>query len=929
MKKLIITSLFFVATTLSLQAQTVGKAVKVPTFSSYGEPMWLQLPQGYTTSIKYPLLIFIHGVGEASPHAWNDPIYMNGDDLYKIYTSTTAGGPSYFREQGWNGKAYNPVTLDSTSFIIISPQATGSGWFKATDIKYFLKYMAANYSVDTNRIYFTGLSAGGSAEVGYLIGTHDVTKADKPYLPAAWVPMSEAYGTSYQWMADSIMHDSIPAWGFGDASGADVHGKNTKDLMDEMNNDVAGYTRFTQYSGGHCCWANFYIPSYTSTIWGGNAMSIYSWMLTKSRTPQAPTPQPPTVNAGTDQTLSASATSTSLTATATPYSGTTITGYSWTQVSGSSATIVSSTSATTSITGLTTGVYVFRMTVTQSDSKTAFDDVQVTIPSSPAPTVNAGTDQNITLTATTVTGTATAGSGATITSTLWTQISGTAATITSPSNLSTTITNLSNGTNVFRLTATQSDGQSTSDDIQVIVNADTGSCGCTYTLDPATPDSATYWKSKAATVAPGSVICLKAGRFNHLNFDGLKGTRENPIIIKNCGGLVTISSGFTYMFRVVNSSWVTVDGSGDPNVFYGIQTKAWNGTLTKAPFSFNGHLTGIKINNVWGDSTTAWGLQIKTTPSDFDSLTWAPYGTIHDVVVRDTKMTNTGSEGYYIGQTDDNNPVKTVTTAGDTITINVDGVQIDTLNFYNNIAMNTQWDGMQISAAKSFVVHDNFIKNYGIENTSSQMDGFVLGGKSYGVFYRNIIDSGNSTGIHLMGYNNGVPPTLIYNNLVINSGWDGINVDDRPNVNKYLNQKYYILNNTIVHPARYGAIFDNSGGTVAPGNKFNNNIIAGAVNTPVVFGSSILPSYVDTTNNAIFSTVAAANFVGGGDYHLQSSSQAFNKTGYNQSAIFLDDLDKNSRNGAYGVGAYRTFIPSIVPVIIRQFLILKGKMIFK
>ena len=335
----------------SSEAQ-VGTAVRVPTYSSYGMPMWLQLPANYRTTRKYLLIVFFHGLGESSTYAWNDNYYMNGNDLAKVYTN--AQSLPYFRENGWNGAAYDFKRSITDTFIIISPQQGSSGWSRSTDVYYFLNYMKNNYSIDTNRIYMTGLSAGGRTTVNYAEGAastdQPVSGSQRPYIPAAIVPMSEAGGNPIQAEANAIVADSIRAWGFGDPVG-DAHGGKTQDLITYMNVAKAGFGRFTSYSGGHCCWGTFYTPTYKEKI-GSDSMNIYSWMLQFSRGTDS---VGMTANAGTDQNLSAGTTSTTLSGSGTPSTGHSITGYGWSQISGTSATIVSPTSASTSITGLTAG----------------------------------------------------------------------------------------------------------------------------------------------------------------------------------------------------------------------------------------------------------------------------------------------------------------------------------------------------------------------------------------------------------------------------------------------------------------------------------------------------------------------------------------------------------------------------------------------
>ncbi len=53
--------------------------------------------------------------------------------------------------------------------------------------------------------------------------------------------------------------------------------------------------------------------------------------------------------------------------------------YSWKIISGSAATITSPNSLSTSVTGLSAGTYVFRLTVTEADHQIAVDDINVVV----------------------------------------------------------------------------------------------------------------------------------------------------------------------------------------------------------------------------------------------------------------------------------------------------------------------------------------------------------------------------------------------------------------------------------------------------------------------------------------------------------------------------------------------------------------------
>lgn len=95
----------------------------------------------------------------------------------------------------------------------------------------------------------------------------------------------------------------------------------------------------------------------------------------------------PTANAGADKSITLPANSLTITGIGTDSDGT-LTAYQWTKVSGPSATISDANKATVRLTNLVEGSYIFKLTVTDNDGATAYDEVKVTVNKafqSPAP----------------------------------------------------------------------------------------------------------------------------------------------------------------------------------------------------------------------------------------------------------------------------------------------------------------------------------------------------------------------------------------------------------------------------------------------------------------------------------------------------------------------------------------------------------------
>src|SRR5437016_2838669 len=179
--------------------------------------------------------------------------------------------------------------------------------------------------------------------------------------------------------------------------------------------------------------------------------------------PALVTNQPPTANAGPDQTITLPATATLIaTASDDGLPNGTLT-YQWSVVSGTGVTLTPANTATTKATFTAAGTYTLRVTVSDGQLSGSDDVIVIAkaaaITTNKAPTVNAGADQNITLPAT-ATLTAIATDDGLPNNTLtyqWTVVSGAGSTLTNANSAIVQISFASAGTYTFRVTV--SDGQ--------------------------------------------------------------------------------------------------------------------------------------------------------------------------------------------------------------------------------------------------------------------------------------------------------------------------------------------------------------------------------------------------------------------------------------------------------------------------------------
>lgn len=155
--------------------------------SLYTMGHWLYRPVGYSypPCKKYPLLVWLHGLGEICKKGSLDAL-----------NKSALNSPGYQIIQGTAYTNERPF-LEG---IILQPQ-TCTSW-NAANIDAMIEYVKTQVRIDEDRIYVTGLSLGGGGTWSYAAG--------KPTKVAAIVPVA---GTESA--LSSINNGShVPTWAF-------------------------------------------------------------------------------------------------------------------------------------------------------------------------------------------------------------------------------------------------------------------------------------------------------------------------------------------------------------------------------------------------------------------------------------------------------------------------------------------------------------------------------------------------------------------------------------------------------------------------------------------------------------------------------------------------------------------------------------------
>lgn len=366
-------------------------------------------------------------------------------------------------------------------------------------------------------------------------------------------------------------------------------------------------------------------------------------------------------------------------------------------------------------------------------------------------------------------------------------------------------------------------------------------CGCTHTISEALTIRATDYEYK-----PGDVFCITAGNYGFFRFIGFEGTKEKPLIFKNCGGKVVINDNTYAGIEFQHSKHIHLTGTGDDTIEYGIKVN-YSATLG---VSMNNFTTDVEVNNVELTGLGFAGIMAKTDPKceaeeGYDNFVMENLRFHHNYIH------NIHGEGFYVGYTGNYEEGKTDACPGKAVY----GHDVKHVKIHDNILVDIGWDGIQVSLGTEDVeIFDNYIENPGKDRKYAQESGIQFGSGTVGKIYNNTIINGTRHGIT----NFGLGPVYIYNNLIVKPEERGIYNNHQKSVAP--GNGYYIANNTIISPGEEGIFYDNGDYFLqSPFECYNNLIINSGKYTKIAnyashWSIADIHAYIGFNNEALWKT---------------------------------------------------------------------------
>jgi predicted peptidase len=204
-------------------------------------PYRLFVPEGYDPAARYPLILFLHGIGErgddnrAQLSVWPAPLRFVQPDVQAAHPSFFVA-PQAPVDDLWTDIPHFNGPYDSSGIAITR---------SLQSVIHLLDSLQSAYSIDAARLYVTGLSLGG-------YGTWDIVHR-QPGRFAAGVPIAGGGDpATAAGMTDTAF------WAFHAVNDGAVHVSGSREMVAALQ--AAGAAPlYTEYpSGGHFIWDQAY-----------------------------------------------------------------------------------------------------------------------------------------------------------------------------------------------------------------------------------------------------------------------------------------------------------------------------------------------------------------------------------------------------------------------------------------------------------------------------------------------------------------------------------------------------------------------------------------------------------------------------------------------------------------------------------------------
>lgn len=229
-------------------------------------------PASYNPNKKYPLIVFLHGIGErgdGSPNGLNNLLAFITSQYNNIQSSL---------------ETTYTVSNKQYEFVMIAPQLPSNlGNWENSYVDLAIQYAVSNLSVDWTKVYLTGVSLGGGGVWKYA----STSEANAQKFAALGI-VCGVWGLV---AADNMVKGKCGVWAFHAQDDSVVGVGLTIGQIDMVNaaGPVVAPRKTIYPTGNHYIWGRVYDKNGSPGI-NGETVNLFTWFLMCSQGNPVPVP---------------------------------------------------------------------------------------------------------------------------------------------------------------------------------------------------------------------------------------------------------------------------------------------------------------------------------------------------------------------------------------------------------------------------------------------------------------------------------------------------------------------------------------------------------------------------------------------------------------------------------------------------------------
>ncbi len=243
--------------------------------SGFTMTFYLFLPEGYSASQQYPLVLLLEGSGDralSTDTAAQNRQRILSDPSIQVWGPGYSGPYSQDVQGTWPSFVVVPQPVDPARFVDV--EGSHGSYRMASQPSAALRM--SKEIVDTLRLAFNNIDPNRLYLTGYSMGGYGAWEAAERW-PNYWAAVAPISGAGDPSKAAALVN--VPIWAFHSTNDTTVPVAGSRDMIDAIRT-AGGHPRYTEYPDlGHGAW----LAPYTTLNKPSPTPDFFSWLFAQRK----------------------------------------------------------------------------------------------------------------------------------------------------------------------------------------------------------------------------------------------------------------------------------------------------------------------------------------------------------------------------------------------------------------------------------------------------------------------------------------------------------------------------------------------------------------------------------------------------------------------------------------------------------------------